>query len=485
MPLRDLREFIDKVADVDLLQTIKGAHWDLEMGGITEITTRSPNPPALLFDEIPDHAPGYRVMTNIVNTPRRAALAMDMPPDAGPLEFTKMWKERIRDIGSIPPRVVKDGGPVLENVQEGVDVDLLKFPSPKWHELDGGRYIGTADLVIQRDLDDSDWVNVGVYRLQVHDRNTLGIYIGTGQHGWLLMRKYWEQGKPCPIVVTLGQEPALWIACTHHIPPGISEFGYAGWLRGEPVDVIHGEHTGLPIPATAEIAIEGDILPPDQETHAEGPFGEWTGYYGTGAAEEPVIKVRRIMHRNDPIVAGAPPIKPLPTFNPQVGIDFGSARLWQSLEAVGVPDVRGVYRFIAGQSSGYFIVISIKQRYPAHAREAAFAALGSYACAHNGRFVVVVDDDIDPSNLDEVLWAMGTRCDPSTSIEIVRDMLGSNLDPRVEPAEKARGNPLSGRAIIDACRPFRWIKDFPEVSEISPELRAQLLEKWGSTLEGA
>ena len=481
MPFRDLRDFIDNVALVDRLQTIKGVHWDLEMGGITELTARKPNPPALLFEDISGYPHGYRVMTNIVNAPRRAALAIDMPPDAGPLEFTRLWKERIRQIDSIPPRVVKDG-PVLENVQEGDDVDLLQFPAPKWHELDGGRYIGTADLVIQRDLDDPNWVNVSVYRLQVHDRNTLGIYIGTGQHGWVLMRKYWEQGKPCPIAMTLGQEPGLWIACTHHIPQGISEYGYAGWLRGEPVEVIHGEYSGLPIPATAEIALEGDLLPPDQESHIEGPFGEWTGYYGTGAAKGPVIKVRRVMHRNDPIIAGAPPLKPLATLNPQVGIDFGSARLWHSLEATGVQDVRGVSRFIAGQTSGYFIVISIKQRYPGHAREAAHVALGSYACAHNGRFVVVVDDDIDPSNPDEVLWAMGTRCDPSTSIEIVRGMLGTNLDPRVEPAEKERGNPLSGRAIIDACRPFHWIEKFPPVGEMSPGLRTQLLKKWGGEL---
>jgi 4-hydroxy-3-polyprenylbenzoate decarboxylase len=127
--------------------------------------------------------------------------------------------------------------------------------------------------------------------------------------------------------------------------------------------------------------------------------------------------------------------------------------------------------------------VSIKQRYPGHAREAAHVALGCYAGAHNGRFIVVVDEDIDPSNPDEVLWAIGTRCDPATSIEIARGMLGTNLDPRVEPSEKQRGNPISGRAIVDACRPFHWIKEFPPVSEMSPELRARLSEKWAPVLE--
>jgi UbiD family decarboxylase len=481
VPFRDLREFIDSVEKLDRLERIDGAHWDLEIGGITELTVRRPDAPALLFDQIPGSPPGYRVMSNVVNSRRRAALALDMPADAEPLELTRMWKERIRHIEPIAPRTV-EWGPVMENVQEGDDVDLLKFPSPKWHELDGGRYIGTADMVIQRDVDDPEWVNAGTYRIQVHDHNTLGIYISSGHHGTILRQKYWDRGEPCPVVVTVGQEPGLWIACTHAIPAGQSELDYAGWLRGEPVEVIAGEYTGLPIPATAEIAFEGDLLPPEHESRVEGPFGEWQGYYGTGAAVEPVIKVRRVLHRNDPIIFGAPPLKPLATFNAQVGIDFGSARIWHSLEAAGVPDVRGVYRFIAGQTSGYFVVISITQRYPGHSREAAHVALGAYAASHNARFVVVVDDDIDPSNPDEVLWAMGTRCDPSTSMEIAHGLLGTNLDPRVEPAAKRAGNAISGRAIIDACRPFHWKDEFPPVSEMSAELRASITEKWGARL---
>jgi len=305
-----------------------------------------------------------------------------------------------------------------------------------------------------------------------------------GHQGMTIARKYWAQGRPCPVAMVFGLEPAVWIAGTHTVPPGVSELEYAGWMRGEPVEVIEGEKTGLPIPAAAEIAVEGELYAPEETGLLEGPFGEWPGYYASDAERQPVVKVRRVMFRNDPIITGAPPLKPLATHTPDIAMDFGSARVWQYLEAAGVPDVCGVARYIPGQNYAFFFVISIRQRYPGHSRQAAHAALGCYTGAGLGRFVIVVDDDIDPANLHEVLWAMGTRCDPVTSIDILKGCLSSPLDPRIEPGRRAQGDWTAGKAIIDACRPFHWRNEFPAVNEISAELKAKVLDKWRPLLGG-
>lgn len=475
MPFRDLREFIAKVKEVDRCKVIEGADWDLEIGGLTELTVSWPDSPMLLFDKIPGYSAGYRVLTNVVSSLNRAALALDMPLDAHPLDLLRLWRERMKKAKPIPPKEVK-WGPILENVHTGAEIDCTRFPAPKWHEMDGGRYVGTADLFIQRDSSVSSWVNIGTYRVQVHDRDTLGIYISRGHHGWMIAEGYWRQGKSCPVVITFGQEPAIFIAVTHSIPHGVSEYDYTGSIRGEPVEVITGEWTKLPIPATAEIAVEGEILPPEQG-QLEGPFGEWLGYYASGARVEPVVKVKALMFRNDPIITGAPPLKPQAVPGPQIGIDFRAASIWEYIDAAGVPEVRGVYRF-----GGQIFVISIRQRYPGHSRNAATAALGCYAAAKEARFIIMVDDDIDPSDVNDVLWAVATRCDPKTSTDILTACWTDHLDPRIEPEDRAKGNLTTSKMIIDACRPFHWKERFPPVNAMSPELKTGLLKKWGHLL---
>ena len=169
-------------------------------------------------------------------------------------------------------------GPILENFLSGKDVDLLRFPAPKWHEGDGGHYIGTGCCVFLRDPDE-DWVNMGVYRVTVHNATTLGIFINHIQHGRQILQKYWARQQNCPIAVSFGQAPSLYLAAAQREPWGVSELSVAGWLAGSPVEIISGEVTGLPIPAHAEIVVEGEIPPMDKESLPEGPFGERTGYY--------------------------------------------------------------------------------------------------------------------------------------------------------------------------------------------------------------
>jgi 3-octaprenyl-4-hydroxybenzoate carboxy-lyase Rift-related domain len=198
------------------------------------------------------------------------------------------WRSILDELRPIPPVETADG-PVLENVLEGDAVDLNAFPVPIWHPRDGGRFISTASLNILRDPD-SDWVNVGTYRNQIFERDAMGMYISPGKHGLLMRQRYLDRGRRCPVVVVVGADPLLFMAaCAEGIAYGQGELDWAGGVRGAPVEVVRGRHTGLPIPATAEIAIEGWIDP--GELHDEGPYGEWMGYYASGAGRTPVIRV--------------------------------------------------------------------------------------------------------------------------------------------------------------------------------------------------
>jgi 4-hydroxy-3-polyprenylbenzoate decarboxylase len=468
----DLRHYLAQLEELGEVQRVEGADWKLEIGTITELMAEKGGP-ALLFDGIQGYPRGYRIMTNLLDNPRRLAAALSISPELPTIEMVNLIKEKFNEMKPIPPLEVSEGS-VLENIQEGGEIDMLRFPAPRWHEGDGGRYIGTADMVIMRDPD-ADWVNVGTYRVQLHDGDTLGLYISPGHQGRLIRERYWAQGKSCPVAVVFGIHPAIWVPSFLAFPWGSPEYEIAGGLLGRPIEVTRGKYTGLPIPASAEIAIEGECPPPEVEAREEGPFGEWPGYYGSGARNEAVIKVKRIMHRNDPILLGAPPLKP-PASGSASHV-FRSANLWHELEALGIPEIRGVWHLRAG-GSRYFSVISIKQRYAGHAKQVAMAAMSGPEGAYHGRFVIVVDEDIDPSNEQDVLWAMATRCDPATAIEIVKDCWSTKLDPLLPPEKKAKGELTNSRAIIIACKPFHWINDFPRVNRASQELRKRTLNKW-------
>src|SRR5439155_26229684 len=148
---------------------------------------------------------------------------------------------------------------------------------------------------------------------------------------------------------------------------GVSELEIAGWLFGEAVKVIRGKETGLPIPATSELAVEGFIVPTSEDSRAEGPFGEWTGYYASGTRNEPVIKVQDVFYRKDPIILGMPP------GISGKSVPLSAANVWLALEKAGVTDVQGVWEYV----TIYITVISIKQKYGGHVKRAAMAMLGS------------------------------------------------------------------------------------------------------------
>jgi 4-hydroxy-3-polyprenylbenzoate decarboxylase len=477
MAFADLRAFIDDLEQRGELTTVLGAHWQVEIGGITEIEAMRPNSRAILFDEVPGYPKGFRILTNPLNAPQRYAPVMGLTYNGSSIDLIQSLRQRLRQFQPVPPREVADG-PVLENVDSADTVDVLKFPAPQWHELDGGRYIGTGCAVITRDPE-TGWVNAGTYRVQVHDSQTVGVYMSPGRHGELAMRKHWQEGRCAPVAISVGHDPTFFITSSQFLPPGESEYGYAGWLRGEPVDVLTGRYSGLPIPATAEIVLEGDCPPPESDSRTEGPFGEWQGYYASEARARPIVRVRSVSYRNDPIILGIPPIRP-PVIHEQ-GHLTRAALIWDHLERSGITGVSGVWQMPSG---GPYMttVIALRQSYAGAAKQAALSAIGSRAGGYMVRYVIIVDDDIDPSNQDDVLWAVNTRCVPETDIDIVRGIWATPLDPSLPPAKRDADDYTSSVAIIDATRPFAWRKQFPTVNALSAEGHAQILQKWSQSM---
>jgi UbiD family decarboxylase len=473
-PHADLRDWLERVEGIGELLRVSGVHWNLEMGAVAEMVyhSRPENPPAILFENIPGYDPRFRVLSGMTNSPQRLALTLGLPMSKRPLDIVRAYRDRMKSFKLID-NVFVDSGPILENVDRDEDVDLYKFPVPFLHELDGGRYIGTADLVIMKDPDDG-WVNVGTYRAQVHDRNTLGLWMSPGKHGRLIREKYFKMGKPCPVVISCGHDPLLFLSSGNEVSYGVAEFAHAGGHRGTPFETLSSELFGLPIPACAEIVLEGEILLDD--LRMEGPFGEWTGYYASSTRADNVMRVRRAYYRTNPILTMACPMRPPSDYSLSKCV-IKSAMIWDQVEKAGLPGVEGVWCHEAG-GGRLFNVISIKQSYAGHARQAAMLAANVHAGNYLGRFVVVVDHDIDPSNVFDLLWAMSTRCDPTEDIEFIRQAWSGPLDPRMRA-----GIRHNSRGVIVAVRPYEWMNEFPPVAESSPELRAATLEKWSHILD--
>ncbi|MDR7402951.1 MAG: UbiD family decarboxylase, partial [Armatimonadota bacterium] len=277
---RDLREWLAVVEQqTGQVRRLDGADWNLEIGSISALAHRRTPSLAVLFDHIKDYPPGFRVLTNPLGSLQRFAATVGLPLDLELKDSVRAWRELTADLRPVPPRFVEDG-PVMENVLTGQDVNMWMFPTPLWHEKDGGRYIGTAHVDITRDRE-TGGVNLGVYRVMVHDEKHLCFYISPGKDGFIHRQQYFDRGEPCPVAISFGHHPLLYLVGGLEVPHGLSEYDYAGGLLGEPLEVIRGPVTGLPIPARAEIAIEGFARP--DLLGDEGPFGEWTGYYASSA----------------------------------------------------------------------------------------------------------------------------------------------------------------------------------------------------------
>jgi 4-hydroxy-3-polyprenylbenzoate decarboxylase len=466
----DLRDLIERFERMGELKRLEDADSHLELSALSELlTVRYPGAePALLFDKIKGFKPGFRVMCGASNSFKRLAVVLGVPIPDQRLDIVKTYKARMKkEFRLIPPRVLPSG-PVFENVLRDDDVDLTRFPAPFVHELDGGRYIGTEDLVVMRDPD-TGWINVGTYRIQVHGKNEVGIWISPGKHGRMIREKYFAKGQTCPVLISCGQDPLLFLMSNAEVGYGVSEYDYMGGQRGRPVDVVKSELHQLPMPARAELVLEGDMY--GDKTRLEGPFGEFMGYYASNASEQPIIKVRRVYYRHDPIITLAIPSRPPSNFTVARSV-VKAAMIWDEIEKAGLAGVQGVWNHEAG-AGRLFNVVSIKQLYPGHAKQASMLAANCQSGAYAGRWVVVVDEDIDPSDIHAVIWAMCTRCDPPNDIDYIHGAWSTPLDPMLrEPPYE------NNRAIVNACKPWGWKDEFPKTAEASPELKKRVMARW-------
>lgn len=474
MDYLDLRDWLVKARELGEVRDVTGANWQEDIGHITEMIHHTDEGPVALFDEVPGYPKGYRIVVNANATRKRLALTLGLPLDIGRRDLMDRFLGMTEADRAIPP-VVQETGPVFENVFHGDDIDIERFPTPWWHPLDGGRYIGTGVAVIIKDPD-SDWVNVGAYRVMIHDKKNVGIYIAPGKHGKQFQDTYFARREPCPVAIVCGMDPLMFLASSLEVPGGVSEYDWIGGIRGEPYPIVKAPITGLPIPATAEIVLEGYLH--HDKFAPEGPFGEWHGYYATGRKDEPVLEVEGLYHRNDPILLGVPPNKP--PWEPMRYREYlRSAILLRQMRAAGVPGVQDAWCYAFG-GNRLFTVVSITPKYPGHARQAMHIAAMVHAGAYMGRIVVVVEDDIDVTDLTEVMWSVVTRGDPERSLDIIHRAWSGPIDPAIHPDHKG----MNSRLLIDATRPWEWRDKFPPAIGPDPETKRRTREQWGWIISG-
>lgn len=475
----DLRVWIDHINQAGLLKEVKGAEVDLEIGVVTEINPKR-RKYTLLFDEIKGYKKGFRVLTGALLDAKRVAYSFGFQENVNSAQLAQLFREKTTKLnsfsGMVEPSYVSDA-PFFENVKKGDEINMKIFPAPKWHEYDGGFYIGTADCAITKDPETGD-VHVGVYRSQVHGERELGIYMDTGHSANIDSKKYWNNDKPCPVVLTFGNHPLIFAIAGVDVT--MNKFTYAGSLTGRQYHLVNGPVTGLPIPADSEIVVEGHIL---NSRHEEGPFGEFMGYYASGMTSSPLVRVDALYYRNDPIILGTAPGTP-PYDYSYYRCPMRAAVIWDVLERAGIRSIKGVWCHEEGFSRA-FTVISLHQDYAGHARQAAYVASQSRAGSLGGKYVVVVDEDIDPTNLQEVVWAICTRTDPATTNDVIRGTQATLLDPMTERTTETRiEEGINSRAIIIACRPYsRMVRGtFPKVVAPGPELMQRYEKKWNGIL---
>lgn len=427
---QDLRQFLSYLEKKGLLQRVSvPVDLDQEVGAICR-RVMDANGPAIWFEQPGNsHIP---VVVNILGTRERYAMALGVEPK----DLHRQWIARTAK--PMEPMLV-DGrvAPCKQNILTGSAVDLGRFPVPVWNELDGGPYITFGGVISKDPL--TGIRNVGMYRLQVHDRNHLGILAAPYTH--LSLQRAKAPGTPFPVAIVIGADPMIHACASASVPFGMDEVSLAGALRQEPIAVTACETIPLEVPANAEIVIEGEILP--GVTRMEGPFGEFTGYYGP-ALERTVIEVKAITFRDNPIFLATYEGKPPQESNVVTSIP----REAEILRTVPIPGVKSVH--VTNGGCGAFIaVVGIEKPFEGYGKMIGLSVLGT----NPGRYIkvlIVVDDDIDVYNWTEVEWAVATRVQPHRDVEIITGVTGLILDPSLPREEKISGSSRTSKMIIDA-----------------------------------
>ncbi len=471
---RSIKSLGDWLAKVDAIGELKRitapVDPELEASTITYMHGKTIGGPTLLFENIKGH-PGHRQLFNPFGSSlNRVAISIREEPGKDAIELTRILSHKMKN-RTPPRRVDAKSAPVNQNIEIGDKVDVTKFPAPKMWPLDGGKYIGTADAVITKDPT-NDRINLGTFRQMIHGPKQVGFYASPGKDAVLDRELWWAQGKPAPVAAAYGLDPLLFLCAATSFPKDVSEYEFAGGINAAPIEVFESDVTGLLLPANAEIIIEGFSYP--DKTASEGPFGEFTGYYGRPGGPTPYIEIKAIRYRNKPILTSA-----LMADGPsnECGLMWGmakAAKVWTDLDALGVPGIKGVWSPPEGAGWG-MTVVSIEQRYAGHAAQVGALAAQCMGGAYFTKYIVVVDDDVDPTNLGDVIWAMVTRSRPAQSIDIMRETWSTYLDPSQNPPEI---RPWGSKCIINACKEFKHIKVFSPRNLLKKEMYEQVCSRW-------
>jgi 4-hydroxy-3-polyprenylbenzoate decarboxylase len=463
--MKDMRDFIQLAEQQGQLTRITGeVDWDLELSHIAKLNEEKKGP-ALLFENVKDYS--TPIITSVCTTTERLALIMGIPLESTLVDIMRVWVKK--NDTKVPPKMVdSNAAPCKENIMRGDDVDLFKFPVPKFYPLDGGRYFGTAGFVITKDPE-SGWVNIGTYRLQLLEKNRLGTQFIKGKHSDIMLKKYQAMGKPMPVAAIVGCDPIMFLMGAARVSAFDSEYDLAGSIRGEAIEIVETETNGLPVPAHSEIVVEGEV---DADAFMqEGPFGEYTGYYsGVGADPRNFIKVNCVTHRNDPIFWGTTVGRAVTDTHMTMALTYG-ATLWQQLVAMKIPGIKAVY--CPPEGSGRFLaIISMTQMYPGHADQVLTAAISTEMGAYGLKTVIVVDDDIDPWDISRVMYALSFRFQPNRS-QVIKRGRSTPLDPSLP----INARWITGRLLIDATIPYDW-EEKPIPIELDPDIVSKVQARW-------
>jgi 4-hydroxy-3-polyprenylbenzoate decarboxylase len=433
---RDLRDFISQLeSNGQLVRVDREVDPALEMTVVCDRTLRAGGP-AILFNRPKGH--DMPVLANLFGTPERVALGMgcdsvealrgvgetlaELREPKPPRSLSDAWKHLplLKKVMDMAPRTVRNPS-CQERVYEGDEVDLGKLPIQTCWPDDAGPLITWA-LVVTRGPE-KERQNLGIYRQQVIGRNRT-IMRWLAHRGGALDYRDWQRlhpGERFPVSVALGADPATILGAVTPVPDALSEFAFAGLLRGARTDIAKCVTNSLNVPASAEIVLEGYLEPGDEAD--EGPFGDHTGYYNE-VERFPVFTIERMTTRENPIYhstyTGRPPDEP--------------AVLGVALNEVFVPLLRKQFPeivdfYLPPEGCSYRVaVVSMKKAYAGHAKRIMLGVWSYLRQFMYTKFVIVVDEDIDARNWQDVIWAMSTRMDPSRDMTFIENTPIDYLD---------------------------------------------------------
>lgn len=441
MPFDDLRGFLAALDSAgQLLRVTDEVDAEPDLGAAAAAAARlGDQAPALCFESVRGFGP-VKIALNVHGSWANHAVALGMDPRTPAGEQVAEFTRRSALAPAAP--VHKADPPFMENTLEGDDVDLFRIlPVFRLNPGDGGFFLDKA-AVISRDPDapgDFGRQNAGIYRMQVKGKRTLGLQPVPMHDIAAHLRTAEARGEDLPVAIAIGNDPVISIAAAMPLAYDESEYAMAGALRQQPVPLARGPLTGLDVPWGCEVLIEGRVRARAREI--EGPFGEFTGHY-TGGRRMPVITIERISYRTDPVYETLYLGKPWTEIDYLLGPATCSPLLEQLRDAF--PEVRAVN---AMYTHGLVAIISTGSRFGGFARAVGLRALTTAHGLGYCKIVIVVDEDVDPFDLPQVMWALSSKVNPARDVIGLPGMSVMALDPSSDPPG------INDKLVIDATTP--------------------------------